>query len=118
MERGTRVTTGSDGLAGLLSGLKKRSGLSYGALAGRLHVSTSTVHRYCNGDAVPTEFGTVERFAKQCGATRDELVEAHRRWIIADDARRRPRPATTTAVTEAAAGGTGSATLAKAAATA
>ncbi len=92
-ERGTRVTTGSDGLAGLLSGLKKRSGLSYGALAGRLHVSTSTVHRYCNGDAVPTEFGTIERFAKQCGATRDELVEAHRRWIIADDARRRPRPA-------------------------
>ncbi|WP_329447556.1 helix-turn-helix domain-containing protein [Streptomyces sp. NBC_01426] len=87
------MTTGSDGLAGLLSGLKKRSGLSYGALAGRLHVSTSTVHRYCNGDAVPTEFGTIERFAKQCGATRDELVEAHRRWIIADDARRRPRPA-------------------------
>ncbi|MEU9802549.1 helix-turn-helix domain-containing protein [Streptomyces sp. NPDC051000] len=87
------MTTGSDGLAALLSGLKKRSGLSYGALAGRLHVSTSTVHRYCNGDAVPPEFGTIERFAKQCGATRDELVEAHRRWIIADDARRRPRPA-------------------------
>ncbi|MGI5447853.1 helix-turn-helix domain-containing protein [Streptomyces sp. CA-243310] len=112
------MTTGSDGLAGLLSGLKKRSGLSYGALAGRLHVSTSTVHRYCNGDAVPTEFGTVERFAKQCGATRDELVEAHRRWIIADDARRRPRPVTTTATAEAAAGGTGSVNLAKAAGTA
>ncbi|MGW6837487.1 helix-turn-helix domain-containing protein [Streptomyces sp. NPDC054949] len=118
------MTTGSDGLAGLLSGLKKRSGLSYGALAGRLHVSTSTVHRYCNGDAVPTEFGTVERFAKQCGATRDELVEAHRRWIIADDARRRPRPVTTTTTAETAetaetaAGGTGSANLAKAAGTA
>ncbi|MER6388672.1 helix-turn-helix transcriptional regulator [Streptomyces sp. NPDC001523] len=116
------MTTGSDGLAGLLSGLKKRSGLSYGALAGRLHVSTSTVHRYCNGDAVPTEFGTVERFAKQCGATRDELVEAHRRWIIADDARRRPRPVTTTATAaeaaEAVAGRTASANLAKPAVTA
>ncbi|MBW5422071.1 helix-turn-helix domain-containing protein, partial [Streptomyces sp. BG9H] len=40
-------------LAELLRGLKERSGLSYGVLAKRLHMSTSTLHRYCNGDAVP-----------------------------------------------------------------
>ncbi|MFF5506014.1 helix-turn-helix domain-containing protein [Streptomyces roseolus] len=78
-----------DRLAGLLRGLKERSGLSYGALAKRLHVSTSTLHRYCNGDAVPTDFAPVERLGRLCGATRDELVELHRAWIVADESRGR-----------------------------
>ncbi|WP_097869338.1 helix-turn-helix domain-containing protein [Streptomyces sp. rh34] len=76
--------------AALLKDLKDRSGRSYGVLAGKLHVSTSTLHRYCNGDAVPNEFAPVERFARVCGASGDELVEVHRRWIVADAARRRP----------------------------
>ncbi|MFJ4884745.1 helix-turn-helix domain-containing protein [Streptomyces sp. NPDC088731] len=76
--------------AALLKELKDRSGRSYGVLAGRLHVSTSTLHRYCNGDAVPNEFAPVERLARLCGANPDELVELHRRWIVADAARRRP----------------------------
>ncbi|MER7697298.1 MULTISPECIES: helix-turn-helix domain-containing protein [unclassified Streptomyces] len=76
--------------AALLKDLKDRSGRSYGALAGKLHVSTSTLHRYCNGDAVPNEFAPVERFARLCGASGDEMVEVHRRWIVADAARRRP----------------------------
>ncbi|MFD8111742.1 helix-turn-helix domain-containing protein [Streptomyces microflavus] len=76
--------------AALLKELKDRSGRSYGVLAGRLHVSTSTLHRYCNGDAVPNEYAPVERFARLCGAVGDELVEVHRRWIVADAARRRP----------------------------
>ncbi|MEU5330263.1 helix-turn-helix domain-containing protein [Streptomyces parvus] len=76
--------------AALLKDLKARSGRSYGVLAGKLHVSTSTLHRYCNGDAVPNEFAPVERFARVCGASGDELVEVHRRWIVADAARRRP----------------------------
>ncbi|MFD0372688.1 helix-turn-helix domain-containing protein [Streptomyces sp. NPDC127114] len=84
---------GANGLAGLLRGLKERSGLSYGALARQLHVSTSTLHRYCNGDAVPADFAPVERLGRLCGATRDELVELHRAWIVADDARRRGRTA-------------------------
>ncbi|MFE9602618.1 helix-turn-helix domain-containing protein [Streptomyces hokutonensis] len=97
--------------AALIRELKDRSGLSYGVLAKRLHMSTSTLHRYCNGDAVPTEYAPVERFARLCKATPDELVEAHRRWILADGARQRERKsaaataATTTAptaVTEAA----------------
>ncbi|MCX4963974.1 helix-turn-helix domain-containing protein [Streptomyces sp. NBC_00654] len=75
--------------AALLKELKDRSGRSYGVLAGRLHVSTSTLHRYCNGDAVPNEYAPVERLARLCGATGDELVELHRRWIVAEAARRR-----------------------------
>ncbi|MER6139941.1 helix-turn-helix transcriptional regulator [Streptomyces sparsogenes] len=73
-----------------LRGLKDRSGRSYGALAARLHVSTSTLHRYCNGDAVPAEFAAVERFARLCGAGPEELIALHRRWILADAARRSP----------------------------
>ncbi|MGW7694688.1 helix-turn-helix domain-containing protein [Streptomyces asiaticus] len=74
-----------------LRALKERSGRSYGSLATRLHVSTSTLHRYCNGDAVPADYAPVERFARLCGATPDELVALHRRWILADAAKRRAR---------------------------
>ncbi|MGY0068207.1 helix-turn-helix domain-containing protein [Streptomyces sp. QTS137] len=84
--------------AALLRGLKDRSGLSYGTLAKRLHMSTSTLHRYCNGTAVPHEYAPVERLARVCRATPQELVELHRRWILADAARRdRPDRAATTA---------------------
>ncbi|MFD5202921.1 helix-turn-helix domain-containing protein [Streptomyces sp. NPDC058375] len=88
--------------AALLKDLKDRSGRSYGVLAGKLHVSTSTLHRYCNGDAVPNEFAPVERFARVCGASGDELVEVHRRWIVADAARRRPPAGTGAAETASA----------------
>ncbi|MFD7945183.1 helix-turn-helix domain-containing protein, partial [Streptomyces sp. NPDC059744] len=84
--------------AALLKELKDRSGRSYGVLAGRLHVSTSTLHRYCNGDAVPNEYAPVERLARLCEATPDELVELHRRWIVAEAARRRTRTEAATPV--------------------
>ncbi|OKH97413.1 hypothetical protein A6A06_33215 [Streptomyces sp. CB02923] len=83
------TASGTDGFAALLRTVKTRSGLSYGALAKRLHMSTSTLHRYCNGDAVPTEYAPVERLARVCGAKPEELVELHRRWILADAARGR-----------------------------
>ncbi|MGV9265629.1 helix-turn-helix domain-containing protein [Kitasatospora sp. NPDC003701] len=79
----------TDEFAAMLRVLKDRSGRSYGTLATRLHVSTSTLHRYCNGAAVPNEYAPVERLARVCGASADELVELHRRWILADAARRR-----------------------------
>ncbi|MGW2562875.1 helix-turn-helix domain-containing protein [Streptomyces sp. NPDC001514] len=85
------MAAGTDDFAELLSALKVRSGRSYGTLARQLHMSTSTLHRYCNGDAVPTEYAPVERLARLCGATPDELVELHRQWILADEARRRGR---------------------------
>ncbi|MEU0057841.1 helix-turn-helix transcriptional regulator [Streptomyces sp. NPDC006334] len=75
--------------AELLRELKDRSGLSYGTLAKRLHMSTSTLHRYCNGDAVPTDYAPVERLARLCKATPAQLVELHRRWVLADAGRGR-----------------------------
>lgn len=79
----------TDEFAAMLRELKERSGRSYGVLAARLHVSTSTLHRYCNGAAVPAAYAPVERLARVCGAGDEELVELHRRWILADAARRR-----------------------------
>ncbi|GHI91908.1 MULTISPECIES: helix-turn-helix transcriptional regulator [Streptomyces] len=73
-----------DDFAGLLRELKERSGLSYGALGKRLHMSGSTLHRYVNGEVVPVEFAPVERLARACRATPGELLELHRRWIRAD----------------------------------
>ena len=76
--------TAEAGFAGLLRELKDRSGLSYGTLSKRLHMSTSTLHRYCNGDAVPADYAPVERLARLCKASPEELVELHRRWVLAD----------------------------------
>ncbi|MFF5185321.1 helix-turn-helix domain-containing protein [Streptomyces sp. NPDC000345] len=73
-----------DEFSELLGRLKDRSGLSYGVLGKRLHTSASTLHRYVNGDAVPTDYAPVERFARVCRATPEELVELHRRWVLAD----------------------------------
>ncbi|MDX3387592.1 helix-turn-helix transcriptional regulator [Streptomyces niveiscabiei] len=86
------ATVGADDIeefAAMLRALKDRSGLSYGTLAKRLHMSTSTLHRYCNGTAVPPEYAPVERLARACRATPEELVDLHRHWILADTARRR-----------------------------
>ncbi|MDN3270432.1 transcriptional regulator [Streptomyces sp. MA15] len=77
--------------AALLRELKGRTDRSYGSLARRLHMNTSTLHRYCAGDAVPADFAPVERFAALCGATDAERLELHRRWLRAAEARRRPR---------------------------
>lgn len=80
---------GTEAFAHRLRELKDRSGLSYGTLAKRLHMSTSTLHRYCNGTALPVDYAPVERLARVCRATPQELVELHRSWILADAARGR-----------------------------
>ncbi|WP_225611930.1 helix-turn-helix domain-containing protein, partial [Streptomyces sp. H28] len=77
--------------AALLREFKERTDRSYGSLARRLGMNTSTLHRYCAGDAVPVDFAPVERFAALCGATREERLELHHRWLLAAEARRRPR---------------------------
>ncbi len=77
-----------DSFSELLGQLKERSGLSYGVLGKRLHMSASTLHRYVSGEAVPADYAPVERFARVCKATPEELVELHRRWVLADVRRR------------------------------
>ncbi|MFI8206159.1 helix-turn-helix domain-containing protein [Streptomyces sp. NPDC085937] len=95
--------TAAGEFAAFLRELKDRSGLSYGVLAKRLHMSTSTLHRYCNGDAVPADYAPVERLARLCKARPEELVELHRRWVLADAARGR-KGATGAAATETPSG--------------
>ncbi|MEO3751950.1 helix-turn-helix transcriptional regulator [Streptomyces sp. B6B3] len=73
--------------AACVRGLKERSGRSYGALARRLNVGASTLHRYCSGEAVPTDFALLERLARLCGATPEERMELHRLWVGALEAR-------------------------------
>ncbi|GGV30232.1 hypothetical protein GCM10010293_30490 [Streptomyces griseoflavus] len=94
--------------AALLRRLKERTDRSYGSLARRLNMNTSTLHRYCAGEAVPVDFAPVERFAALCGASDAERLDLHRHWLRALDARRRPRgtdgPAGARATTEAPAG--------------
>ncbi|MEU5524485.1 helix-turn-helix domain-containing protein [Streptomyces sp. NPDC047860] len=75
--------------AALLRELKERTDRSYGALARRLNMNTSTLHRYCAGEAVPVDFAPVERFAALCGAARAERLELHHRWLRAADTRQR-----------------------------
>jgi hypothetical protein len=81
--------------AALLRTLKERTDRSYGSLARRLAMNTSTLHRYCAGEAVPLDFAPVERFAALCGASPEERLELHRRWLLAVAARQRPRTAST-----------------------
>lgn len=75
--------------ATLLRQLKDRTGRSYSSLARRLHMNTSTLYRYCAGEAVPQDFAPVERLAAFCDATPQERHELHRLWLSAVAARRR-----------------------------
>ncbi|MDG9717775.1 transcriptional regulator [Streptomyces sp. DH24] len=86
---GAERQDGVEEFAALLRRLKERTDRSYGSLARRLHMNTSTLHRYCAGDAVPVDFAPVERFAALCGATAEERLELHRHWMAAVAARRR-----------------------------
>ncbi|MFI8165073.1 helix-turn-helix domain-containing protein [Streptomyces sp. NPDC085931] len=86
--------------AASLRALKERTDRSYGSLARRLAMNTSTLHRYCAGEAVPLDFAPVERFAALCGASPDERLDLHRRWLLAVAARRRPRGTATDGVAD------------------
>lgn len=79
-------------LAAQLRALKRRSGLSYDALAQRAGISRSSLHRYCAASSVPQDYGAVHRIATACGATSAELRELHRLWALADTERERRVP--------------------------
>ncbi|WP_434100918.1 hypothetical protein [Streptomyces parvulus] len=70
---------------------KERTDRSYGSLARRLGMNTLTLHRNCTSEAVPLDFAPEERFAALCGATPEQRMELHRRWLLAVAASHRPR---------------------------
>ncbi|MFJ8021993.1 helix-turn-helix domain-containing protein [Streptomyces sp. NPDC096311] len=84
--------------AALLRRLKDRTDRSYGSLARRLNMNTSTLHRYCAGETVPQDFAPVERLAAFCEATPKERLELHRLWLSAVAARQRVCTADSAAV--------------------
>ncbi|WP_432253453.1 helix-turn-helix domain-containing protein [Streptomyces sp. HNM1019] len=98
--------------AELLRELKERTNRSYAALAARSGVSASALHRYCSGASVPGDYDVLARFGKVCGASGEELLELHRRWVLADAERKRAGARAPTAVSvgrDGAAGAAGSA---------
>ncbi|MFJ8509780.1 helix-turn-helix domain-containing protein [Streptomyces avermitilis] len=70
--------------AACLRMLKDRSGRGYDRLGKEAGVSGSSLHRYCSGLSVPTDYRMVHAFAKVCGASAEELRELHRLWALAD----------------------------------
>ncbi|MET9114492.1 helix-turn-helix domain-containing protein [Streptomyces longwoodensis] len=78
--------------AALLRTLKDRTDRSYGSLARRVGMNTSTLHRYCTGEAVPRDFAPVERLAVFCAATPQERLRLHRLWLSALAARQGAGP--------------------------
>ncbi|WP_143573763.1 helix-turn-helix domain-containing protein, partial [Streptomyces acidiscabies] len=86
---GGTVTSGRHAadFAERLRELKSRTDRSYGSLARRLGMNTSTLHRYCAGEAVPQDFAPVERLAGFCGASSAERLELHRLWLLAVEER-------------------------------
>ncbi|WP_063776799.1 helix-turn-helix domain-containing protein [Streptomyces viridochromogenes] len=82
-------------LAAALGELKQRSGLSYQELSQRVFMSSSTLHRYCNGKGVPGDYDAVVRMAKECGAAPGELNDLLRYWKAATG--EEPDPGSTSA---------------------
>ncbi|WP_392967826.1 helix-turn-helix domain-containing protein [Streptomyces sp. LN245] len=84
--------------AACLRMLKDRSGRGYDRLGKEAGVSGSSLHRYCSGLGVPTDYRVVHSFGKVCGASPEELRELHRLWALADTDRN--APAVTAVTTE------------------
>jgi transcriptional regulator with XRE-family HTH domain len=60
--------------------LKTRSNRSYEALAHRVGIGRSTLHRYCRGVGVPSNFDVIARFAHVAGASEAEVDDLRRHW--------------------------------------
>ncbi|MFC0434799.1 helix-turn-helix domain-containing protein [Kutzneria buriramensis] len=86
------ASTQTDRFAAYLRMLKDRSGRGFDRLGKQAGVSGSSLHRYCSGLSVPTDYRVVHSFAKVCGASADELRELHQLWALADTERDSPPP--------------------------
>ncbi|EXU68745.1 peptidoglycan-binding protein [Streptomyces sp. PRh5] len=106
---GNGVNGDMEEFAELLRELKGRTNRSYAALAARSGVSASALHRYCSGASVPGDYEVLARFGKACGAGGEELLELHRRWVLADAERKRAVSRAPAAVSAGRAGAAGTA---------
>jgi hypothetical protein len=86
------ASTQTDKFAACLRMLKDRSGRGFDRLGKQAGVSGSSLHRYCSGLSVPSDYRVVHAFAKVCGASTEELRELHQLWALADAERDTPTP--------------------------
>jgi hypothetical protein len=84
------ASTQTDKFAAYLRMLKDRSGRGFDRLGKQAGASGSSLHRYCSGLSVPTDYRVVHSFAKVCGASPEELRELHQLWALADADRDTP----------------------------
>jgi hypothetical protein len=66
-----------------LHAMKLRSNRSYEALARRVGTSSSSLHRYCRGVTVPSDYDVIARFGRACGATDEEAADLLHCWVLA-----------------------------------
>jgi transcriptional regulator with XRE-family HTH domain len=78
--------------------LKVRTNRSYEALANRIGVSSSTLHRYCSGETVPSNYEVIARFGRVCGASNAEAEELLQSWVLTVNGHREPSEHTHTHV--------------------
>ncbi|GAA0988084.1 MULTISPECIES: helix-turn-helix domain-containing protein [Streptomyces violaceusniger group] len=107
---GNGVNGDMEEFAELLRELKGRTNRSYAALAARSGVSASALHRYCSGASVPGDYEVLARFGRACGAGGEELLELHRRWVLADAERKRAVSRVPAAVSAGRSGAAGAVT--------
>lgn len=86
------ASTQTDKFAAYLRMLKERSGRGFERLGKQAGASGSSLHRYCSGLSVPSDYRVVHTFAKVCGASAEELRELHQLWALADVERDTPPP--------------------------
>jgi hypothetical protein len=86
------ASTQTDKFAAYLRMLKERSGRGFERLGKQAGASGSSLHRYCSGLSVPSDYRVVHTFAKVCGASAEELRELHQLWALADAERDTPPP--------------------------
>jgi Helix-turn-helix domain/Putative peptidoglycan binding domain len=77
-------STHTEQFAAYLRMLKDRTGRGYERLGRQAGVSGSSLHRYCSGLSVPSDYRVVHAFAKTCGASHEELRSLNRLWALAD----------------------------------
>ncbi|MEV4315117.1 helix-turn-helix domain-containing protein [Actinocrispum sp. NPDC049592] len=87
------ATAQTEKFAAYLRMLKDRSGRGFERLGKQAGISGSSLHRYCSGLSVPTDYRVVHTFGKVCGASAEELRELHQLWALADAERDVPEAA-------------------------
>jgi hypothetical protein len=72
-----------------LLAIKQRSNRSYETLARRVGASSSSLHRYCRGMAIPSNYDVIARFVRACGATEEEVADLRRAWTLVNSSTER-----------------------------